>query len=77
MVARRIAFRLLEAIGFLLPALPSALVVRVAILTVYFVAHVLGAAKVYKDMKRKCVSASAAAGTSWWAKSKKRFTCEG
>lgn len=46
-----IVFKLIELFAFILPAIPSALYVRLSILTIYFVAHTMGANKAYKEWK--------------------------
>ena len=49
-------FKLVELFAFLLPALPSLLYVRLAILFAYFIAHSLGAQYKYKIFKESILS---------------------
>jgi hypothetical protein len=54
---------LLELIGFLLPALPPQLWMRLLILAVYFIAHMYGLQYRYKHMKTEYRSRYSEAGS--------------
>lgn len=47
----KLSFKVIELIAFLLPALPDLLLIRLIILTTYFVAHILGLPTQYMHMK--------------------------
>jgi len=47
----KLSFKFIELIAFLLPALPDLLLIRLIILTMYFVAHILGLPTQYMQMK--------------------------
>lgn len=47
----KLSFKIIELIAFLLPALPDLLLIRLIILTTYFVAHILGLPTQYMHMK--------------------------
>ena len=52
-----ILFRVIELIGFLLPAIPESFLTRIFILTIYFVAHTLGLPTYYMNKKKEFIYA--------------------
>lgn len=55
---RWLAFKALEAVGFLAPAIPESLPVRLAILCIYLSAHFCGLQYRYAACKRRALSAA-------------------
>ena len=56
-ITKIIIFRVIELIGFLLPAIPESFITRIFILTIYFVAHTLGLPTYYMNMKKEFIYA--------------------
>jgi len=54
----KLSFKFIELIAFLLPALPDLLLIRLIILTMYFVAHILGLPTQYMHMKNTLLEPS-------------------
>ena len=52
-----LSFRMIECIGFLLPAFPEDLYTRILILFIYFVAHTFGLPTKYMKMKHEILDA--------------------
>lgn len=57
-ITKIIIFRVIELIGFLLPAIPESFLTRIFILTIYFVAHTLGLPTYYMNMKKEFIYAT-------------------
>jgi len=55
---RKIGFSTLELVGFILPALPNSLSIRLLILSIYFIAHYFKLQVVYSTMKKKYIDES-------------------
>jgi hypothetical protein len=53
---KKFGFHVIEFIGFILPAIPDSLFVRIGILSIYFIAHYYKAQVVYRNYKKKCLT---------------------
>ena len=51
----KIIFSVIEFIAFILPALPSSLLVRLFILLIYFIAHCFKLQYLYSQIKKKYI----------------------